>query len=436
MNTAGQYAHECISALSGNTGSLGPVCEGYARVFKVLCDKMGIPCVLVDGYALNSPTSSGEAHMWNYVQVGGAWYAVDVTWNDPTVSGKSDRVSGYEREDYFLVGSETEIAGMPFITSHPVSNTVSSGGVAFTNGPELSKDKYDASAAAHEHVWTYKADDEQDIITAVCTGTAGSCDAGSPSAQMTAPENLVYDGTEKTAVLSGTVIRNVSITVKKTEGYGTVSMESWIYGQAAKTPVASGSGAVTYLYESTDGRGYSSDAVPADAGAYRVTATFAETQDSAQAVAAPENLTATCGQTLSEIALPAHEQGVWSWVNPQQTVGDAGVNVHAAVFAPNNADLYASAAMDVSIAVSKLDAAFVGGLKAYLGETETSAFTYGDVITVKASVSVGGPALLSLRSLIAGARPTASCPEAAQISHHAKRTVKPDLRPYSPFFWA
>ena len=100
---------------------------------KVLCDKAEIPCVLVSGMAKNSLDGTGEAHMWNYVQLDGKWYGVDVTWNDPT--GGTGAVSGYENEDWLLLGSNTVVSEMSFETSHPVENVVSTGGVAFTNGP-------------------------------------------------------------------------------------------------------------------------------------------------------------------------------------------------------------------------------------------------------------------------------------------------------------
>ena len=144
LNSIDNSCRECISALlSGQTGALGPVCEGYARAFKVLCDELEIPCVLVDGFARSSADDDGEAHMWNYVQMeDGNWYAVDVTWNDPVVNGITTTVSGAENEDYLLVGSETVINGLRFIDSHPVSNTVSSTGTAFTNGPVLAAEDY------------------------------------------------------------------------------------------------------------------------------------------------------------------------------------------------------------------------------------------------------------------------------------------------------
>ncbi len=139
---AAESAWECISALFGKSGAEGPVCEGYARALKVLCDRSGIPCVLVDGMATNS-SGNGEAHMWNYVQADdGNWYAVDVTWNDPVISGGGTLTEAMQTA-WLLVGSDTEISGRKFIESHPVSNRASGGGVSFTNGPALSQNKFE-----------------------------------------------------------------------------------------------------------------------------------------------------------------------------------------------------------------------------------------------------------------------------------------------------
>lgn len=90
---------EAISALDT---SLSPVCEGYARAFKLICDELGIPCVL----------ASGRDHMWNCVQMeDGAWYAVDVTYDDPVYSYNGvtqDKLeSGGESRKYFLVGAQS-----------------------------------------------------------------------------------------------------------------------------------------------------------------------------------------------------------------------------------------------------------------------------------------------------------------------------------------
>lgn len=76
----------------------GVVCEGYAKGFKVLCDRMNIPCVLIGGkvYKSNGLT---EGHMWNGVKINGKWYLMDVTWDDGSY--------GYSY-NYFLVGNITD----------------------------------------------------------------------------------------------------------------------------------------------------------------------------------------------------------------------------------------------------------------------------------------------------------------------------------------
>lgn len=79
---------------------LSPVCEGYARAFQMICQRLAVPCVLV----------SSENHMWNYVQMEDQqWYAVDVTYDDPVRKGsvKEELTSGQESQQYFLVGSQT-----------------------------------------------------------------------------------------------------------------------------------------------------------------------------------------------------------------------------------------------------------------------------------------------------------------------------------------
>ncbi len=142
LNTIDRDCRNGINTLIGSAKADGPVCEGYAKALKMLCDKTGIPCVLVDGVAGSG--SRKEAHMWNYVQMEDSnWYAVDVTWNDPVVYGITSVESGYEREDYLLVGGNTNIGGVTFNEDHILHNTVSNGGLAFTNGPVLSEEAYE-----------------------------------------------------------------------------------------------------------------------------------------------------------------------------------------------------------------------------------------------------------------------------------------------------
>ena len=100
--------YKCVSALiygnTDHTNKLNPVCEGYSRAFKVLCDKEGIECAIV----------SGGGHMWNYVKLPDEqkWYAVDVTWNDPVFDGiPSEDDIEKNKYRYFLIGYKSLIEG-------------------------------------------------------------------------------------------------------------------------------------------------------------------------------------------------------------------------------------------------------------------------------------------------------------------------------------
>jgi len=212
INTAGHDARECTGALNGYSGTAGPVCEAYARAFKVLCDAEGIPCVLVDGEADNG-SGDPEAHMWNYVQMDDEkWYAVDVTWNDPTVYGVTSKESGSENENYFLVGSDTEIGGMSFIESHPVSNTVSVNGASFINGPELEEGAYEY---ASRELSALTVAEEVVDITQDSSGTGWNYDYDTNTLSLTAKVtgNVVATGNLNIALGSGYVIQgNVNVT--------------------------------------------------------------------------------------------------------------------------------------------------------------------------------------------------------------------------------
>lgn len=114
-----------MTALRGTNGADGPVCEGYARAFKILCDKIGIPCILAVGNAFASMGAAPESHMWNEIKMNdGNWYAVDVTWNDPvtTVQGTQPKESGAENENWLLLGKNDIVSPfLSFAQSHPNS---------------------------------------------------------------------------------------------------------------------------------------------------------------------------------------------------------------------------------------------------------------------------------------------------------------------------
>lgn len=110
------------------------VCEGYARTFKYVMEKLQVPCVLISGTAKNSQETT-EAHAWNYVQIEEQWYAVDLTWDDPVITGNG-KLTDTERYKFFLIGSEK------FLKDHTPSGEISENSMIFTL-PTLSITNYE-----------------------------------------------------------------------------------------------------------------------------------------------------------------------------------------------------------------------------------------------------------------------------------------------------
>ena len=108
------------------------VCEGYAKAFKYIMDSLNIPCILVGGVATNN-ASTTESHMWNYIQLDGNWYGVDVTWDDPVIIGGSSKKSSKVRRDYFCKGSSS-------FKLHKADGKISENGETFSIPTLSSKD--------------------------------------------------------------------------------------------------------------------------------------------------------------------------------------------------------------------------------------------------------------------------------------------------------
>lgn len=109
------------------------VCEGYAKTFKYLLDEINIPCVIVTGTGTDDEGKT-ENHAWNYVRINNAWYAVDVTWDDPIIVGNG-KLTGKHKYKYFLKGYNQ------FVNNHRANGVMSSQGVEFMY-PELCVDDY------------------------------------------------------------------------------------------------------------------------------------------------------------------------------------------------------------------------------------------------------------------------------------------------------
>jgi len=64
------------------------VCAGYAAAYQLVLNRLGIVCMVVDGY--DRAKGPSGAHSWNLVQLGSDYYYIDVTWDDPTVRGSKE----------------------------------------------------------------------------------------------------------------------------------------------------------------------------------------------------------------------------------------------------------------------------------------------------------------------------------------------------------
>lgn len=67
------------------------VCAGYALGMKLLCDISGIDSCVVRGTAESDV--GAEAHAWLIVKIGGEWYHVDPTWDDPVNENDRDQLT-------------------------------------------------------------------------------------------------------------------------------------------------------------------------------------------------------------------------------------------------------------------------------------------------------------------------------------------------------
>lgn len=80
------------SSYSTSYGALAggkAACEGYSKAAKLLFDTVGIRSGVVSGKA-KSEDGEVSPHMWNVVEIGGEFYHLDCTWDDPVSDDGSD----------------------------------------------------------------------------------------------------------------------------------------------------------------------------------------------------------------------------------------------------------------------------------------------------------------------------------------------------------
>ena len=73
------------------------VCDGYAHAFDMVMKKLKIKSKFVVGFA------NGGGHAWNMVKLGGKWYHIDTTFDDPIIDKSNKNTTPFYT--YFLKSS-------------------------------------------------------------------------------------------------------------------------------------------------------------------------------------------------------------------------------------------------------------------------------------------------------------------------------------------
>ncbi|MDR2846061.1 MAG: hypothetical protein LBV63_02145 [Candidatus Methanoplasma sp.] len=132
------FDHDAYGALADEKHYA--VCDGYAKAFQLLADKLEITSIQVYGTGVPDLVN----HAWNYVLMDNEkWYAIDVTWND---SGDNA---------YFLRGGED------FLETHQQGTYILDGVTWKFDYPALNTIKYDVDPPSYDnYVWV--------MIAAIC----------------------------------------------------------------------------------------------------------------------------------------------------------------------------------------------------------------------------------------------------------------------------
>ena len=88
------YSHEIIGPLQQGVG----VCEGIAKTVKLLCDELGIACIIA---VCDADPENGlkYRHAWNVIRIQGKWYHLDVTYDNSLGRYGQNRFDYFNLED-------------------------------------------------------------------------------------------------------------------------------------------------------------------------------------------------------------------------------------------------------------------------------------------------------------------------------------------------
>ncbi len=87
------------------------VCEGYATLFKILCDLTSVECEIIRGTSKTKNIDIGKIpkssdHAWNAVYINGKWRLIDVTWGAGYTDNKSRHFIQDFTDIYFFTDPE------------------------------------------------------------------------------------------------------------------------------------------------------------------------------------------------------------------------------------------------------------------------------------------------------------------------------------------
>jgi len=116
-----QYVNDCVwnrHTVVGAFVDRKAVCDGFAKAFKMVMDRMGFKCLVIFGSGSLQQSSADPSHAWNLVKINGEWRHVDVAF-DARDNWKNERIYDYfsltdeqiKRDHIFDSGKYPEASG-------------------------------------------------------------------------------------------------------------------------------------------------------------------------------------------------------------------------------------------------------------------------------------------------------------------------------------
>lgn len=85
------------------------VCEGFANLYKALCQEAGLQAEFVTGIVKDDGVVADVSHAWNAVQLDGQWYLSDPTWGSGYADYWTNEFVPKYQEEFFLIPAEEMI---------------------------------------------------------------------------------------------------------------------------------------------------------------------------------------------------------------------------------------------------------------------------------------------------------------------------------------